>query len=639
MSHMDELPARRPARHADTPLQLRPAVPRSRPGWQAYGIASAATLGALLLHLALGLIGDNSLLELLLLPVILSAYLGGLWPGLFATGLGALLAGYFLLPPLNSFAIGSRGDLAEWTVLIVAGALISVLSEGLHRAWLRGAASRHLHAFTLDSIGDAIITTDTSFKIESWNRAAETLYGWAADEAIGRSMDALLPTTYFDGDGEQVKTAFLHEGHWQGEVAQPHKDGTLLAIQGSVSMLRDGAGRFIGAVAVNRDITERKRAEEALRESEARLAGIVGSAMDAIISVDASRSILLFNRAAEQVFRCPATEAIGASLDRFVPPAARARHAREIRHFAAATHVNRSLGPIGPLTALRADGEEFPIEATISQVMVTGRRIFTVIIRDITARQQAEAAMLRMNEELERRVSERTAELEAANKELEAFSYSVSHDLRAPLRAIDGFSRILQEDYVAHLPPMAQEYFQLVRSNAQQMGQLVDDLLAFSRLSRQPLARRPVDQNLLVRQCLDEVRAEADGRRIEFGVAPLPAAEGDPALLKQVWINLLANALKYTRRRSVARIEVGSQDQGAETIYFVRDNGVGFDMRYSDKLFGVFQRMHRAEEYEGTGVGLAIVQRIVHRHGGRVWADAEVERGATFSFTLGGQQR
>jgi signal transduction histidine kinase len=240
---------------------------------------------------------------------------------------------------------------------------------------------------------------------------------------------------------------------------------------------------------------------------------------------------------------------------------------------------------------------------------------------------------------LEQRVNERTAELEAANKELEAFSYSVSHDLRAPLRAIDGFSRILQEEYVGSLPDEAQEYFQLVRSNAQQMGHLVDDLLAFAHLSRQQLSRRPVDHEQLVRRCLEELADEARGRQIQIACGPLPASEGDPALLKQVWVNLIANALKYTRRRAQASIEIGSMREGAELIYFVKDNGVGFDMRYSDKLFGVFQRMHRAEEYEGTGVGLAIVQRIVHRHGGRVWAEAQVDHGARFFFSLGGAQQ
>ena len=250
---------------------------------------------------------------------------------------------------------------------------------------------------------------------------------------------------------------------------------------------------------------------------------------------------------------------------------------------------------------------------------------------------------------------QRADQLEAANKELEAFSYSVSHDLRAPIRAIDGFSRILLDEYVSTLSPDAQRYLQLVRSNTQQMGHLVDDLLTFSRLSRQALRRDTVDPVALVRQSLEELRAEQEGRQVKILVGELPTCEGDPALLKQVWINLLSNALKFTRKREVAVIEIGSAriedcklqiadlpsvaGQSAisnlqSAIYFVRDNGVGFDMQYAHKLFGVFQRLHRAEEYEGTGVGLAIVQRIIHRHGGRVWAEAEVEKGASIYFTI-----
>jgi light-regulated signal transduction histidine kinase (bacteriophytochrome) len=227
-------------------------------------------------------------------------------------------------------------------------------------------------------------------------------------------------------------------------------------------------------------------------------------------------------------------------------------------------------------------------------------------------------------------------ELEAANKELEAFSYSVSHDLRAPLRAIDGFSQILLEEHSAALPAEAQEYLRDVRANTQCMGQLVDDLLALARLGRQPLHTEHTEPGAIVRRCLGELRRECPGRRVEIVVGELPACSADPGLLKQVWINLLSNALKYTSRREAARVEIGGE-QGNSTgppTYFVKDNGIGFDMRYTDKLFGVFQRLHPADEYEGTGVGLAIVQRIIHRHGGRVWAEAEPDRGATFFFTL-----
>jgi len=239
-------------------------------------------------------------------------------------------------------------------------------------------------------------------------------------------------------------------------------------------------------------------------------------------------------------------------------------------------------------------------------------------------------------EDLERRVVERTAQLNAANNELESFSYSVAHDLRAPLRAMDGFSRLLVEDFAPLLPDEAQRYLRLVRENAQQMGHLIDDLLTFARLSRKPLEKQRVKTTDLVRQVFRDLQQEQVGREIKVQIGDLPDCTADPALLKQVFANLLSNALKFTRTRTEPSIEVQSRADGGEPVYFVRDNGVGFDMQFAGKLFGVFQRLHRAEEFEGTGVGLAIVQRIIHRHGGRAWAEAEVEKGATFYFTLGG---
>jgi light-regulated signal transduction histidine kinase (bacteriophytochrome) len=285
---------------------------------------------------------------------------------------------------------------------------------------------------------------------------------------------------------------------------------------------------------------------------------------------------------------------------------------------------------------VRKDGRHVDVSVTVSPILHEAGQILgaSSVIRDITERKRAQAETLRWNAELEQRVAQRTAELELANKELEAFSYSVSHDLRAPLRAVNGFARIVLEDFAPQLPEEAKHFLERVCHGGKRMGELIDDLLTFSRLSRQPLNCQAVDVTGLVREILAEMNLAAGGRPIETRVGELPACQADPVLLKQVWTNLLSNAVKYSRDRKPAIVEVGCERDHGRGAYFVKDNGVGFDMQYAGKLFGVFQRLHRAEDFEGTGVGLAIVQRIIHRHGGRVWAAAAPGRGATFYFTL-----
>ena len=475
-------------------------------------------------------------------------------------------------------------------------------------------------------------------------------------------------------------------------------DGTVIWLEGWAHVVREENGKGDRLVGVYLDITERKRVEEAnvryndrlkiLQQIDrAMLAGDDPTAVAATVLplvrdlLGVSRAIVnLFDLAAEEV------EWLGAAGRRRVRVGPGVRYSIKFMGDVEALRrgepqwIDVHKMPPGPeVDALLASG----IETYVAVPMIAGGELIgalsfggteepispeQVSMAEDVSRQFALAIMQarlhervkRQAQELEIRVRERTreleaahaelqqthsemvaltAELQAANKELEAFTYSVSHDLRAPLRGIAGFSRMLQEDFGSQMPAEGQEYLKEVQDCAREMGLLVDDLLAFSRLSRQPLRTQVVHPTTLVRDCLDDLRVEKNGRNIDIAVADLEPCQGDAALLKQVWINLLSNALKYTGKKECARIEIGSSKSADKKVtYFVRDNGVGFDMRYVHKLFGVFQRLHRAEDYEGTGVGLATVQRIIHRHGGRVWAEARPNEGATFFFTLQGSE-
>jgi light-regulated signal transduction histidine kinase (bacteriophytochrome) len=259
---------------------------------------------------------------------------------------------------------------------------------------------------------------------------------------------------------------------------------------------------------------------------------------------------------------------------------------------------------------------------------------FIAVFDVITERKNKDAEIARMNEDLELRVKLRTMQLESANKELEAFSYSVSHDLRAPLRHINGYVDLLKERFQESIPDKAQHYLNTITTSTRQMGKLIDDLLNFSRSGRQELQQSAFKMDILLHEVLQQVKQDIKDRKIEWNISVLPYVYGDQDLLRMVWYNLLGNAVKFTREKEVAFIDIGVAEEEKEMIFSIRDNGAGFDMKYANKLFGVFQRLHSAEEFEGTGVGLANVQRIIAKHGGRTWAEAQLLKGATFYFSL-----
>jgi PAS domain S-box-containing protein len=510
-------------------------------------------------------------------------------------------------------------------------ARIEEQTETLHQT----EGMRPFLAAIVDSSDDAIIGKDLESKVVSWNAGAERMFGYTAAEMLGQPITRLQSPDRPEEEArilEEVKRGGIR--HY--ETVRLCKEGQPVEVSLTVSPIKNARGDIIGISSIARDITERKRAEREVQENRPRLSGVIGSAMDAIISVDAGQRITIFNEAAEKMFHCPAREALGQPLDRFIPARFREAHRGHVAEFGRTGATSRAMGHLHPLAGLRADGEEFPIEASISHTEVGGQQMYTVILRDITERKRAEEQILRLNAELEQRVEERTAELSAANKELESFTYSVAHDLRAPLRHIDAFSKILEEDCAAELPPQAAHYLQNIRKSTGKMSLLVDDLLNLARIGRQELRRQPTPLSGLVDEVVADLQNETAGRTLEWRIEPLPAVECDPGLMKQVFANLLSNAVKYTRPRPVAVIEVGCRKMNGDSAVFVRDNGVGFNMKYVDKLFGVFQRFHLAEEFEGTGVGLATVDRIVRKHGGHIWAEAAVDMGATFYFTVAG---
>ena len=477
--------------------------------------------------------------------------------------------------------------------------------------------------------------------VGGWEFDPVTLEGsWTAETARIHDVDPDAPTdarmgmSFYVGDSRErieaaVREAIEHGTPYDLELEMISAIGTRKWVRTiCYPTVEDGrAVRIRGSI---QDITEHRLAEQALRESEDRLRAFFDSALIGTLVGDVEGAVVAANDEYLRIigYTREDLEAGRVRWDAVTPPEFAPLDVRGIEEA-------QRRGECVPYEKqyVRKDGSR--VWVLVGFVLVgEGRRRSVAFILDISARKQAEAEARRLNEELEERVRERTAELEAANKELEAFSYSVSHDLRAPLRAVDGFSRMLVEDYGARLDEEGRRLVGVVRENTQRMGRLIDDLLAFSRAGRAELRRQRLDMKSLVDAVCRDLGVGGEAGRVELVVGALPDARGDGALLRQVWENLLSNAVKFSGRSEGPRIEVSGRADGPQVVYEVRDNGVGFDMQYASKLFGVFQRLHGVREFPGTGVGLALVQRIVARHGGRVWAHAAVGEGASFCFTL-----
>lgn len=506
----------------------------------------------------------------------------------------------------------------------------------------RAAEESRLLTSIVECSDDAIISKDLDGIILTWNHGAEQIYGYSAAEMVGQSVTRLAPPGHESEVVEILEYLRLGQKIDHMETVRRRKDGQQIFVALTISPLRDDDGKIVGASVISRDITERKRSEEALARSELRYRSLVNAVSQIIWTTNPEGEVeedMPFWRE----FTGKSFEEIkGWGWLETLHPDDRALTAdiwsRAVQDRSTYTTQYRIRRRDGEYRWMSVHGVVMLDEQGSVQEWVG-------ICADIHDRVVAEEEVRNLNLSLEKRVAERTAELQAANRELESFAYSVSHDLRAPLRAVDGFSRILVEEHAPQLSEEARRFLGLVRKNAVQMGDLIDGLLAFSRLGRQVMNNQPIAPAELARQVLTDLAAEQQGRQVEVTVDEMPNCQGDPLLLKQVYFNLLSNALKYTRRCALARIQVGwfsapagaSKGSNDSVVYYVRDNGAGFDMRYADKLFGVFQRLHRAEDYEGTGVGLATVSRIITRHGGRIWAEAAPDQGATFYFTLQAQ--
>lgn len=609
------------------------------------------------------------------------------WAELYAFGVAvhvAMLALMFLLGWTSGLRVLSGIGLPVLAIYPVATAALGLLMANRQRRERSAGALREseerLRA-TFYGIGDGVIATDARGRVSRLNRAAEALTGWSEAEAAGRPVAEVLRLL----DESTRETASDPIGKVLGrKEAEVRGTRTVLAVReggerpvrASVSPVFGCDGGVAGSVAILHDQTAERAREAAARERESLFRAVFDQAVVGVAQVDSVRGTFLRTNQRYADLLGYTREEL-ASLrhqdvthpEDFPLDLARGEDLRagRIREYATDERYVRKDGSViwvtlavsamwasgeAPSTVIsmvldvterkRAEDQARAAQVETSRLLVEADRSRRALLSVVEDQRVTEAALRRsetlfrdLNAGLESRVSQRTAQLEEANRELEAFSYSVSHDLRAPLRAIDGFSRMIVEDHAESLGPEGRRLLDVVSANARKMSLLIDDLLRLSRLGRGEIRLATIDMEALARAAFEEIVEEPAAReRVDFRVARLPRVEGDPALLRQVWINLLSNAVKFSAARERPVVEVGGALDGGSAVFSVKDDGAGFDMAYAGRLFGVFQRLHGPSEFEGTGVGLALVKRIVLRHGGRVWAEGAPGQGAKFSFSL-----